>query len=119
MNNLIKKVKEQTWLFTEEQIRNKIIDMQAHHEDYFAINDEYITLYLYKDKKTLTKEEFIKEIREYLYIKCFDTKERIDKELQSKSNYMDIYYNEVINGKNDYYHAVQKGRNHLLYFLTY
>ena len=112
MNELLNKVKQETFLFSNEEIENKI--KETNQDD-----AEYIALYLYKDKKTLTKEEFIKEIREYLYIKCFDTKERIDKELQSKSNYMDIYYNEVINGKNDYYHAVQKGRNHLLHFLTY
>ena len=112
MNDIFDKVKQETFLFSDDEIKNKIKETN--------IDDaKYIVLYLYQDRKTLTKDEYINEIKQYLYNKCFDTKEHIDKEIKNKSNYLDIYYNEVLKGKNDYFHAVQKGRNHLLHFLTY
>ena len=110
---LVEKVYLKTWLFTRSQIKNKIIDMSKNHEKYRAIDEGYITLYLYHDKETLTKEEYDKEVINYIYLYNTHSKDYIDYYIQNNyKNSFDEWYIHVKN--NDCFHAVQCARSSMM-----
>lgn len=117
MNELLNKVKEETWLFTDEQINNKIIELQNMPNRYFKVNEGYVALYLYKDKGILTKEEFKSEVMNYLYLKSLDPKEEVDRVINKNMYWFYTWFDKVEN--NDYFHAVQWARNNMLSLLHY
>ena len=119
--NILEKVKQGTWLFTDEQIFNKILDMKTHPDNYNdnGTDGEYIILYLYKDKNSLTKEEYKSEILNYINYWSRDSKEKINEVLKKweKEFYND--YNDALQNKTTFYHAVQTRRNIIMSFLNY
>ena len=117
MNELLNKVKEETWLFTDEQIINKINEMRADKTKYRVVDEGYVALYLYKDKGILTKEEFKSEVMNYLYLKSLDPKEEVDRVINNNMYWFYTWFDKVEN--NDYFHAVQWARNNMLSLLHY
>ena len=80
-------------------------------------NLDYVVLYLYKDKGTLSKEEYTSEVMNYLYQESLDSKEIIDKTINENLIWFYDYYNNVKD--NDYYHMIQRARNNLLSLFHY
>ena len=117
INILINEVKQKTWLFTDEEIKNKIIEMKKEPKKYFSISPGYVTLFLYKDKGTLSKEEFTSEVMNYLYEYSLDSKEEIDKIVKNNMDLFYTWFNDIEN--NDYFHAVQWTRDNMISLLHY
>ena len=117
MNELLNRVKEKTWLFTDEQIINKINEMRADKIKYRVVDEGYVALYLYKDKGNLTKEEYKSEVMNYLYLRSLDSKEEIDQIIDKNMDWFYTWFNELED--NDYFHAVQAARSNMLHLLHY
>ena len=118
---LLNKIKQGTWLFTDNQIKNKILDMQSHPEKY---NDNgtdagYIILYLYKDKGNLSKEEYKSEILNYINYWSRDSEEKIKKVLTNYKPFFYEDYENAIQNKISFYHAVENCRYQLMSKLHY
>lgn len=115
MNELFEQIKQETFLFTDDQIKLKIKELEDIHSNSKV---KYIVCKLYDDKKMITKEEYYHEIEQYLYTNCFNSKEAVDKVI--KDNARDFYYpyEKAIRGEMTYFHAVQYGRNQLIDFLN-
>ena len=115
MNKLFEQVKRRTFIFTDEQITNKI--QQLTHKTNYKLNELDIMFDLYEDKKILTEDEFITEIIQYLYTNSSSPKIKIDEIIKT---YQSDYYNEynkAIENKQSYYDAVYKGRLNLMSLL--
>ena len=115
MNKLFEQVKRRTFIFTDEQITNKI--QQLTHKTNYKLNELDIMFDLYEDKKILTEDEFITEIIQYLYTNSSSPKSKIDEIIKT---YQSDYYNEynkAIENKQSYYDAVYKGRLNLMSLL--
>ena len=114
MDKLFKQVKRRTFIFTDEQIINKIKQLNNEHSNCMEL---FITRHLYDDKQTLTEDEFITEIIQYLYTNSSSPKSKIDEIIKT---YQSDYYNEynkAIENKQSYYDAVYKGRLYLMSLL--
>ena len=126
--NIFEKVKQETFIFTDNQIKEKIklisnigacdytISKVERYEK--PIDEIDITFYLYKDKGNLTKEEYTKEVIQYLYANSIDSKDKIDSVVEKNKSWFYEQYNEAINGNQLYYHAVQHIRHELMGFLN-
>ena len=115
MNDLITRIKHNTFIFNDIQINNKIQqlkDSTKHDIQYYDVIFE-----LYKDKQYLSKEEYITEITQYLYNNCFDSKDKIDSVIEEYKFLCDEQYDEAVNDKKIYYHAIQYCQNQLSGFL--
>lgn len=113
--NLFDKVKQDTFIFTDEQILNKI--EQLNITVTYKLNELDVVFDLYEDKQILTKDEFITEIVQYLYTNSSSPKSKIDEIIKT---YQSDYYNEynnAIENKQSYYDAVYKGRHNLMSLL--
>ena len=120
MYTILEHVKDETWLFTDDQINSKIKDMTINPDKYDDHHSAgYVILYLYEDKKSLTKEEYTSEILNYINYWSRDSKEKIDKVLKmlEKEFYND--YNDALQNKTTFYHAIQMRRNIIMSFLSY
>ena len=117
--NLINEVKKETWLFSDEDIINEYNKMQTCDYLFDGMKQDpgYVVLFLYKDKGTLSKEEYTSEVMNYLYQESLDPKEDIDKIIDRNLKWFYEYYEKVKN--NDYFHAVQTSRNNMLSLLHY
>ena len=78
----------------------------------------YVVLFLYKDKGTLSKEEYTSEVINYLYQESLDSKEEIDRIINKNLKWFYQYYEKALKD-NDYFHAVQAARNNMLSLLHY
>ena len=78
----------------------------------------YVVLFLYKDKGTLSKEEYTSEVINYLYQESLDSKEDIDKTINKNLKWFYEYYEEALKD-NDFFHAVQAARNNMISLLHY
>ena len=112
--NLFDKVKQETFIFTDEQITNKIQHLNNKHSNCMELD---IMFDLYKDKQILTKDEYRIEIVQYLYVNSSSPKTLIDKVLIDNKDWFYEQYDEAINNKTIYYHAVQWCRHELMNFL--
>ena len=119
MNKLLDSVKKETWLFSDDEINLKYIDMQNNPKKYTSSSIDYVPLYLYKDKGILTKKEYKSEILNYLYETSINSKEKINSVLKEFENSFYDDYNEAMENKTTFYHAVQTRRHILMSFLTY
>ena len=118
-NELLQQVKENTWIFTDEEIINEYNKMQTYDYLFDGMKQDsgYVVLFLYKDKGALSKEEYTSEVMNYLYQESLDPKEDIDKIIDKNLKWFYEYYEKVKN--NDYFHAVQAARNNMLSLLHY
>jgi hypothetical protein len=113
--NLFDKVKQETFIFTNDQILNKI--EQLNNTVTYKLTELDVVFDLYEDKQTLTKEEYRTEIIQYLYVNSSSPKTVIDKVLIDNKDWFYEQYDEAINNKTIYYHAVQQCRHELMNFL--
>ena len=111
INYLVEKVKTRTWLFTDEQIKNKIIEL------HFSLYD-FIIMFLYEDKGPLTKEEYTSEIMNYLYKISLDSKEEINKIMKKESEWFYKYFYDA-QKDNNYYKAVLYAQNNMKHLIHY
>ena len=118
---LLDKIKQGTWLFTDKQIKNKILDMQQHPDKYNdnGTNAGYIILYLYQDKGKLSKEEYKSEILNYINYWSEDSEEKIKKVLDNYAPFFYEEYEDAIQNKTSFYHAVESCRYQLMLCLHY
>lgn len=116
---LIESVKKQTWLFTDKEIIEEFNKMQNYDFLFEGMKNDagYTTLYLYKNKGSVTKEEYTSEVMNYLYQESLDSKEEIDKIVNKNLDWFYSYFEDVEN--TDYFHAVQFARNTMLSLLHY
>ena len=119
MNKLFEQVKRRTFIFTDEQITNKIQQLthKTNYKTNYKLNELDIMFDLYEDKKILTEDEFITEIIQYLYTNSSSPKSKIDEIIKT---YQSDYYNEynkAIENKQSYYDAVYIGRLYLMSLL--
>ena len=112
---LVNEVKKIMWLFSDEQIKNTIANMQNNESlnELQKMDPEYVMLYCYKNKGTITKEEYEKNEKKYLYSISMDGKEVIDKIIDNS------YYNDAVDGLITYFHAVQHARNNMMSLVRY
>ena len=115
MTDLFKLVKLETFIFTDTQIKDKII--QLNNSVKYKITELDVVFELYKDKGIITKEEYTTEIIQYLYNNCFDSKDKINSVIEENKSWFYDQYDEAVNNKKIYYHAVQYCRNQLSGFL--
>jgi len=115
MTDLFKLVKLETFIFTDTQIKDKII--QLNNSVKYKITELDVVFELYKDKGNITQEEYTTEITQYLYNNCFDSKDKINSVIEENKSWFYDQYNEAVNNKKIYYHAVQYCRNQLSGFL--
>ena len=115
MTDLFNLVKLKTFIFTDTQIKDKII--QLNNSVKYKITELDVVFELYKDKGIITKEEYITEITQYLYNNYFDSKDKINSVIEEYRFLCDEQYDEAVNNKKIYYHAVQYCRNQLSDFL--
>lgn len=119
--NLINGVKKETFLFSDAEINQAIEDMKTDSD----LNDtqremaSYVVLYCYKNKGTITKEEYDKDVKEYLYSISMDSKEVIDKIIDKNKEWFNSYYNDAVDGLITYFHAVQHARNNMMSLVRY
>lgn len=120
LKDLIDEVKQQTWLFTDEEIIEEYYKIQTYDYLFEEMKQDsgYVTLFLYKDKGTLSKEEYTPEVMNYLYKHSLDPKEEIDKIINKNLKWFYQYYEEALKD-NDYFHAVQAARNNMISLLHY
>ena len=116
---LLDKVKEDTWIFSDEEIINEYNKMQNYDLLYDTMKQDpgYITLYLYRTKP-ITKEMYTTEVMNYLYKYSLDSKEEIDRIINKNLSWFYEYYEEALKD-NDYFHAVQYARNNMISLLHY
>ena len=119
--DLINKVKKETFLFSDEEINQVIESMKTDSElNDIQKNDEmYVALYCYKNKGTITKEEYDKDVKEYLYSIGMDSKEIIDEIIDNNKEWFNSYYNNAVDGLITYFHAVQRARNNMMSLVRY
>lgn len=117
MYNLFDEVKRETFIFTDKQIKDKIKLLNDTNNHIRPINEIDVSFYLYKDKKILTKEEYTKEVVQYLYVNSFDSKDKINSIIEENKSWFYDQYNIAVNGKQPYFHAVQHTRSSLMGFL--
>lgn len=111
MDNLLTQIKLNTFIFTDEEIKNKLttnnsIVLQTVRE-------------LYDDKGFITKEEYKKEIIDYLYANSDSSTEKIENLLDEYKDSFYDYYDLAVKGEKTFYHAVFIFRNSLMSFLHY
>ena len=116
---LLNKVKENTWIFIDEEIIAEYNKMQNYDllYEHMKQSPNYITLYLY-ETKPITKEMYTTEVMNYLYKKSLDSKEEIDRIINKNLKWFYQYYEEALKD-NDYYHAVKYARNNMISLLHY
>lgn len=115
MNTLFERIKRRTFIFTDEQINNKIQQLNDKHSNCM---DLFIIRHLYEDKQILTKDEYRTEIIEYLYANSINSKTKIDEVLINNKDWFYDQYNLALNKEPiDYYYAVQHCRHELMNFL--
>ena len=119
-NELLQQVKENTWIFTDEEIINEYNKMQTYDYLFDGMKQDpgYVVLFLYKDKGTLSKEEYTSEVINYLYQESLDSKEDIDKTINKNLKWFYEYYEEALKD-NDFFHTVQAARNNMISLLHY
>lgn len=115
MNDLVLLVKRCTNLFTNEQIVNKI--KQLNNIETHTITRLDVLHSLYKDKGFFTKEEYASEIMYYLYTNSTDSKNKVDSVVSENKNWFYDQYNNAINNKKSFYYAVYWTRSALMSFL--
>lgn len=116
MNNLLSEIKLNTFIFTDKEIKNKINEVSKQNSKAVVLQ---IIRELYEDKGFITKEEYKKEIIDYLYTNSDSSLEKIEHILnENKNNFYD-YYNLAIKDEKTFYHAVFIFRNSLMSFLHY
>ena len=115
MNDIFDKVKQETFIFTDEQILNKIEHLNITVT--YKLTELDVVFDLYEDKQILTRDEYRTEIVQYLYVNSSSPKRVIDKVLIDNKDWFYEQYDEVINNKTIYYHAVQQCRHELMNFL--
>ena len=91
--------------------------MQANKTKYRVVDEGYVALYLYKDKGSLTKEEYKLEVMNYLYLRSLDSKEEIDQIINKNMYWFYTWFDRLED--NDYFHAVQAARTNMLHLLHY
>lgn len=118
-NDLLQQVKENTWLFTDEEIIAEYNKMQNYDllYEHWKQSPNYITLYLY-ETKPITKEMYTTEVMNYLYKKSLDSKDEIDRIINKNLKWFYQYYEDALED-NDYYHAVKYARNNMISLLHY
>ena len=115
MNKLFEQVKRRTFIFTDEQITNKIQQLSNEHSNCMEL---FIMRHLYEDKQIITKEEYRTEIVQYLYTNSSSSRTKIDKVLIDNKDWFYDEYNKVVNSESiQYYYAIQSCRNQLMNFL--
>lgn len=119
LKDLIDEVKQQTWLFTDEEIVEEYHKIQTYDYLFEEMKQDsgYVTLFLYKDKGILSKKEYTSEVMNYLYKNSLDSREEIDRIINKNLKWFYEYYEEVKD--NDYFHAVQAARSNMLSLLHY
>ena len=118
---LLDKIKQGTWLFTDKQINDKILDMQQHPDIYNNNGTDagYIILYLYEDKGKLSKEEYKSEILNYINYWSDDSEEKIKRVLDDYAPFFYEEYEDAVQDKTSFYHAVESCRYKLMSHLRY
>ena len=116
IDKLLNEVKQKTWLFTDEQIIAKINELKTIKD--YELTELDIVYALYEDKEFLDKEEFDKEIIQYLYVNSLNSKDKIVEIFKKYKSDCYEEYNKAYNNKQLYYHAVFISRNILMNFLS-
>ena len=118
-NELLQQVKENTWIFTDEEIIAEYNKMQSYDllYEHMKQSPNYITLYLY-ETKPITKEMYTTEVMNYLYKHSLDSKNEINRIINKNLKWFYQYYEKALKD-NDYFHAVQATRNNMLSLLHY
>ena len=114
--NLLSKIKLNTFIFTDKEIQNKINAISNQNSDTIILQ---IIRELYEDKGIITKDEYKKEIIDYLYANSDSSSEKIEQLLDKNKNNFYDYYDLAIKGEKTFYHAVFIFRNSLMSFLHY
>ena len=108
MNDLLQQTKKITYLFTDEEIINKINELDEEDKE-----PRRVALYLYKDRGVISEEDFTYEIVQYLYQYSNEPKEKIDDILSKNNKIIPSYYNMAVRGKHTYFHAMYMARHDL------
>ena len=116
MINLLNKIKSETFIFNDEQIIDKINQLDNQDSNCMEL---FIMRELYNDKKTLTKDEYAYEVIQYLYANSIDSKATVDSVVDESSEWFYDQYEKACKGETTYYHAVQYCRNQLMGFLRH
>ena len=116
MKILFNKVKKETFIFTDTEIKNKINNIEYNPNINMCI---HIMHELYNDKQNLTKEEYTKDVKEYLYSNSINSKEYINNILEKEKSWFYDEYDAAIRGELSFYEAVQSCRNQLMNFFKY
>lgn len=114
MKNLINEIKLNTFIFTDEEIKNKLNKLTTDNSIVLQTVRE-----LYEDKGFITKEEYKKEIIDYLYANSDSSTEKIENLLDDYKDSFYDYYDLAVKGEKTFYHAVFIFRNSLMSFLHY
>ena len=114
MKNLINEIKLNTFIFTNEEIKNKLNKLTTDNSIVLQTVRE-----LYEDKGFITKEEYKKEIIDYLYANSDSSTEKIENLLDEYKDSFYDYYDLAVKGEKTFYHAVFIFRNSLMSFLHY
>lgn len=107
----ITKIKEETFLFTDKQIIDTI-------KKYNTTDPVEVMFYLYKGI-IINKEEYTKEVIQYLYANSIDSKATVNSVVDESSEWFYDQYEKACKGETTYYHAVQYCRNQLMGFLRH
>lgn len=114
MDNLLTQIKLNTFIFTDEEIKNKLNKLTTDNSIVLQTVRE-----LYEDKGFITKEEYKKEIIDYLYANSDSSTEKIKNLLDEYKDSFYDYYDLAVKGEKTFYHAVFIFRNSLMSFLHY
>ena len=114
MKSLINEIKLNTFIFTDEEIKNKLNKLTTDNSIVLQTVRE-----LYEDKGFITKEEYKKEIIDYLYANSDSSTEKIENLLDEYKDSFYDYYDLAVKGEKTFYHAVFIFRNSLMSFLHY
>lgn len=114
MDNLLTQIKLNTFIFTDEEIKNKLNRLTINNSIVLQTIRE-----LYEDKGFITKEEYKKEIIDYLYANSDSSTEKIENLLDEYKDSFYDYYDLAVKGEKTFYHAVFIFRNSLMSFLHY
>lgn len=116
MDNLLTQIKLNTFIFTDEEIKNKLNKVIKDNSNSIVLQT---IRELYEDKGFITKEEYKKEIIDYLYANSDSSTEKIENLLDDYKDSFYDYYDLAVKGEKTFYHAVFIFRNSLMSFLHY
>ena len=116
-NKLIQTIQEQTWLFTDEEVKDII---QKYSQIY--LTDDHILRIVQNSKKNMTKEEFELEIKNFAYKYSIDSKEHIDSIIKQHRSLINKKYYDITNeidGYGDFNSVIVYCRDKIMLSLNY